>query len=303
MHTSDEFTVLVTAVSWEDRFTRGFDRIMGRHKIKNVILLRYQEWEYLTEDAMRYALDVCGERGIGVRPVSLSHERPEETRLGLRSEIDKSCQTGGAALVDITTMPREAIWTTFLFLSSLVARVVYVYHEPGSYDRDWLSRDPGRPRLVLQMSGEARLGRPTVLVVTTGFDLSRTIQLMRTFEPRLTLLALQKGDQFGNRDQNLMPHRGLAAQAGPEFQYHHSCESFYIDAYSHDRGQAAIETKLKSHLDRSNLVMSSLGPKLTAIALYQIHRRYPKTALVYAPSMEYNLHYSAGIGNTIMGML
>ena len=49
-------------------------------------------------------------------------------------------------------------------------------------------------------------------------------------------------------------------------------------------------------------VMSSLGPKLTSVALYQIHRQYPQIALVYAPSGEYNPNYSKGIGDTITGV-
>ena len=299
----DEFDILVATVSWEDRFTLGLQRTIRNHAIGSVVLLRYKEWEDRTEESMHGVKSLCSDYGISVRPVSLSHERPEATRGNLRKAIEETSPPSGTALVDIATMPREAIWTTFFFLDALGSRVAYAYHEPKSYHLEWLSRDPGKPRFVLQMSGEAQLGRHTVLLVTTGFDPSRTVQLMRTFEPTLTLMALQQGEQFRNVALNVEPHQQLSVDEGPEFLEHYPCKSFLIDAYSPDRGRAAIESKLQDHLNDSNLVMSSLGPKLTSVALYQIHRRYPETALVYAPSGEYNPDYSKGIGDTIMGVL
>lgn len=299
----DAFDILVATVSWEDRFILGLQRTMKSHSIRSVVLLRYTEWEDRTEEPMQEAKSLCREHSTFVRPVSLSHERPEATRASLRNAIEATIPPSGTALVDITTMPREAIWTTFFFLHALRRRVAYVYHKPKSYDGGWLSRDPGRPRFLLQMSGEAQFGRHTVLLVTTGFDPSRTVQLMRTFEPTLTLMALQQGEQFRNEALNVKPHQRLWEDNGPKLHEHYPCDSFLIDAYATDHGRAAIESKLQNHLNSSNLVMSSLGPKLTSVALYQIHRQYPETALVYAPSREYNLNYSKGIGDTIMGIL
>ena len=299
----DTFDILVATVSWENRFILGLQRTMKSHSIRSVVLLRYREWENRTEEAMQEAKSLCSEHGISVSPVSLSHEQPEATRANLRNVIEETIPPSGTALVDIATMPREAIWTTFFFLHAFGRRVAYVYHKPKSYAGGWLSRDPGRPRFLLQMSGEAQLGRHTVLLVTTGFDPSRTVQLMRTFEPTLTLMALQQGEQFRNVALNVKPHQRFWEDNGPKLHEHFPCDFFPIDAYAPDHGRAAIESRLQDHLNNSNLVMSSLGPKLTSVALYQIHRRYPETALVYAPSREYNLNYSKGIGDTIMGML
>ena len=298
-----ELDTLIATVSWEDRFTLGLQRTLSDHSIGSALLLRYKEWEDRTEESMQVAERLCSEHGISVRPVSLSHERPEVTRADLWKAIEETSPPNGTALVDIATMPREAIWTTFFFLDALGSRVAYAYHRPESYNRDWLSRDPGRPRFVFQMSGEARLGRHLVLLVTTGFDTSRTIQLMRTFEPAVTLMALQQGEQFRNVALNVEPHQDLSSDEGPKFHEHYPCASFRIDAYAPDHGRAAIESRLQDHLSDSNLVMSSLGPKLTSVALYQIHRQYPQIALVYAPSGEYNPNYSKGIGDTITGVL
>jgi len=202
-----------------------------------------------------------------------------------------------AALVDISTMPREAIWSTFFFLGNRGLRIAYSYHRPGGYDPDWLSRDPGRPRFSFQMSGEAQLGRDTVLLVTTGFDTSRTEQLIRTFEPSLTLMALQGGEQFDNMALNVEPHQHLQERLGTKFLGHHRIRSFLVDAYSPDHGRAVLEREAAASVQESNLIMASLGPKLTSVALYQIHKAHPETALVYAPSGDFNRTYSMGIGD------
>jgi len=49
--------------------------------------------------------------------------------------------------------------------------------------------------------------------------------------------------------------------------------------------------------------MASLGPKLSAVALYRLHKKYPQTGLVYAPAKEFNPQYSYGITESIIGEL
>ena len=51
------------------------------------------------------------------------------------------------------------------------------------------------------------------------------------------------------------------------------------------------------------MIMSSLGPKPSAVALYKVCRKIPQVALVYAPSKEFNKEYSYGIGRKIVGKL
>jgi hypothetical protein len=52
-----------------------------------------------------------------------------------------------------------------------------------------------------------------------------------------------------------------------------------------------------------NVVGTSLGPKVSALALYQLARKYKEIALAYAPSREFNPQYSSGIGEMLEGVL
>jgi hypothetical protein len=295
--------LLVIGVSWEDRFMLGLERLLDKRPVGSVLALRYIEWEHWTREATGAAQALCQARDIPFTVVSLSHQRPETTWRGMRALLEQAGKDGGSALVDITTMPREAIWSTFFFLESCGMGVAYAYHRPSRYDPEWLSRDPGRPRFAFQMSGEAQLGRDTVLLVTTGFDTSRTEQLMRTFEPALTLMALQEGDQFDNIGHNVEPHKHLEQDLGTMFHGRHQIRSFLVDAYSSDHGRSVLEAEAGPRISNSNVIMASLGPKLTSVALYQIHVSHPETALVYAPSGDYNHTYSMGIGETSYGIL
>jgi hypothetical protein len=76
---------------------------------------------------------------------------------------------------------------------------------------------------------------------------------------------------------------------------------FDVDAYGDDCGQAKIESVLGEYPTQTNVVMSTLGPKPSAVALYRIHKKWPQIALCYAPSREYNRTYSSGLGGSIQG--
>ena len=117
----------------------------------------------------------------------------------------------------------------------------YVYHRPESYDPEWLSRDPGRPRLVYKLSGIASLGRPICLIITTGFDPERTRQLMWYYEPRMTLLGVQSGIQFDNQDQNVARHRNALKEEYREFDV----TEFTLDAYSENHGESELALKIE----------------------------------------------------------
>ena len=79
------------------------------------------------------------------------------------------------------------------------------------------------------------------------------------------------------------------------------CSIFELDAFDEDRGMAAIERQIQNIGSSYNIIMSSLGPKLTAITLYKIKREREEIGLVYTPSRQYNKNYSHGIGRSYYG--
>lgn len=291
-----EGPVLVTMASWESRFILGSRRLFEQSRPSQAILYYAEEYDEWSSDNRSQFADLCKQHNVSFNQQMVFLKSPAKTWEILRRELASQTIASRELIVDITTMPRDIIWQVFAFGDHMKCSLKYVYHLPGDYNKEWLSRDPERPRLVYKLSGEAEFGRPTTLIILTGYDVRRTEQLIRFYEPKTTLLGIQTGIQFGNQSQNVDIHKSLIS---PES----GITSFDIDAYSEDRGRAAIEAQLLALLSDSNVVMSSLGPKLSAVALYQLHRLHSSTSLCYAPSQEYNQEYSTGLGETFYGQV
>lgn len=199
-------------------------------------------------------------------------------------------------MVDFTTMPRETLWGALSILRDQRRATSYVYHTPKDYHAEWLSQNPGRPRLVYKLSGIATLGRQTCLIISTGFDPERTRQLMWFYEPRRVLLGFQTGEQFQNQQKNIERHREALREEYREFEV----QEFELDAYAEDR-EASLMKQVTEFRDNHNIVMTSLGPKLGAIAHFRVQTQCPEAAMCYTPSNEFNVDYSKGIDRSYSG--
>ena len=286
----------VTVASWEDRWALGIRddlRYNDPARVVTYFVDRYANW---TEEVRRQMGTLCTKSGARFELHELSADYPaknwavlKDTLCGLRGERPQ-------VLVDLTTMPRDIIWMVLWFLDYAGAKTSYVYHRPKEYSTEWLSRDPQKPRLVYKLSGTPQLGARTVLLVLAGYDVERTAQLIRHYEPSITLLGLQLPGGDVDNDRRMKEHR-------ERFESDESVSIFEVDAYAGDHGQSVIRTQIADRAETHNVIMSSLGPKPTAVAMYRIQRGDPRIGLAYAPSREFNKEYSSGIGRTIRGVL
>lgn len=292
----DNNQVLMTVGSWEPRFWLGFEKLAVTHKISEVFMYFYAEYSGISEENRKKVRNFCAERGIILHEYELAFCKPTDSWRTLYNTVSDARILNRDILFDITTMPRETIWILLDLLDPAKNRIRWVYSRPERYNTEWLSRDPGKPRFVPKMGGITELGFPTRLLVLSGFDIERTKQLIYYYEPELVLLGVQSGSQFGNVLNNAERHF-------KEFGRDPAVSLFELDAYSDDQGLVVITSKIRDHCDTSNLVMASLGPKPSAVALYKIHRQHPQTSLAYAPSREFNPEYSYGLGNSIFGDL
>lgn len=287
---------MFTVGSWEHRFIEGFERSVHEYKPDCVIMFYYQEYDAWSIHNRKKASRLCRREGIPIQEHTLSFGNPPDSWRTLYNTIMTLDLNKRAVVVDITTMPRETIWTTFDLLQSQSARIQYVYREPQRYNKQWLSKDPREPRLVYKLSGEPKINLPTKLLILTGYDVDRVRHLVQFFEPQRTFLGIQTGDQLSNQTLNVIKTKKA-------FSGEQAIESFDIDAYEDDHGFEMIKRQLEPHLLDSNIIMSSLGPKLSAIALYRLHKLFPQTSLAYAPSNEFNRRYSFGLGRSHKGNL
>ena len=223
------FDVLVTVASWEPRFVLGIERTLQERSARRIILAYFVgEYGDRTEEARHALRKISKEHpGIDLREQEMTFGAPDVAWRLLEKDLGPTAGIGDAVLVDLTTMPREIIWSALFWLEAGAAKVDYVYHRPKTYASDWLSRDPNDPRLVYKLAGTLEVGRPTALVAVTGFDEKRCRQAIEFYEPARVLLAAQGGRQYENNLRNVGPNF-----AGGGISIDHT----EVDAFGADHG-------------------------------------------------------------------
>ena len=282
---------------WEDRFRLGFAEEIEVSDVERVVLLGFRSYEEWTQSCRKQIKDRCKQRGIIYNELTLAGvDEPASNWFVIMDGLVRWVANVRYVTVDISCMPREIAWYVFWFLERCNVGVTYVYRSPQRYGEGWLSRYPRTPRLVYKLSGIARPAIRTALVATVGFDLQRIKRIINWCEPSRVLIGVQVTSHFSRNDQEMKESRRVLKKE-------YEGEFFELDAFSADRGAAEIEKALATIGSSYNIVMASLGPKLTAVTLYRIQRAREGTGLVYAPSGQYSRQYSIGIGKRFEGIL
>ena len=215
---------------------------------------------------------------------------PTKTWNILQQDLGENGRIGNTVLVDLTTMPREIIWSALFWLEASRRETHYVYSRPTKYGGGWLAKDPDEARLVYKLAGVQEVGRPTALVAVTGFDENRCRQAVEFYEPAGILLAAPSGRQYQNNVRNFGP--AFVAGGTP-------IEHVEIDAFVGDHGYEALRGPVRTLARKYNVILCSFGPKPTAIALYRLQREFSQCALAYIGCKEYNSEYSTGLGSAV----
>lgn len=295
MTTTDNCPILLAFASWEDRFVQGVLHELEVETYGLVIVFYYCSYSSRTAAARDAVRRNCDSHGLEYREVELDPHQPHANLRCLEGVTEKLDPTA-TVVVDISTMPREVIWHVFWLCERRSGRLLYRYYSPIRYAQDWLSRDPGRPRLVHKLSGIASPDTPTALLLAVGYDFQRVSQLIRFFEPAKLMLALQAGSPFPD-------NRPRMDRYAKELSSADSCETFEVDAFQKDHAHQKLRDRLHNVIEKHNVILGSLGPKLTAISIYRIWQEWPHVSLVYAPANQFNPKYSEGLGNRHVGVM
>lgn len=286
-----ENNILFICPSWEDRSLLGFKQDCDDVKISTVIALRKEHPinGFEISDCIDKINSICTQQSIVYKEV-IWKDDPSENGEQLNSCI-KKLNSNEFVHIDITTMPRDIIWTLLFFLNQRSNHVKIRYYQPESYHNTWLSKEPFSPRLLLKHSGIIEFGKPQCVVIITGYDEERTRQIVSKFEPQKVVLCIQKGEQFSNTNRNESSRHELICKNVGVLDV----SSVEIDCYGDGFGEQTINNVISS-LSDFNIIISSFGPKPSAIGVYMAFQKHPEVALCYVPCKEYNKDYCKGIG-------
>lgn len=277
--------ILIAPAGWEERYFEGV-LIDVEQFSPTLILVPYSKCYQGRTLKIRQSIKSYAEQhGIAYDEIEIDYSDAVPLYQSLWKFFEEHFKNSIAVRFNATTTPRDAIWNILHFLSLDKHPTEFSYYRPLEYG-DYLSRDAQAPRLVLKRSGISFPDRPTCILVLDGFDAERRAQLRNRFEPKVMLVGRQIGDQLGNtvrNASNLLEHS--------EGEVH-----FDFDCYdTSDTSLGVLEKHLSSFADEYNILASSLGPKPSALTLFNLNRKYPDIGLVYIPASDYSEKYSTGI--------
>lgn len=290
--------LLMMYPSWEERSVLGFERDIEASSVDKLILFENANPINSSRIAPIIARieEKCNDRRIVYDKISL--EFGKASVWGALNNLVSSFNSDDCVKLDICTMSRNLIWALLFFLKEKVKTVDIVYHQPNSYSDQWLSRDAMLPRLLYKHSGIVSIEKKTLLVILTGFDVERTKQLVYFYNPSKVVLLIQKPNRLDNNVRNTsLLHSDECDKMGVRTSVE------LIDCYGEDWGYEVIEKVVAENLSDYNIVVSSLGPKLSSISVYRTFIKHPEIALTYIPCREYNENYCEGIGDSFESVI
>lgn len=287
---------IITVASWEPRFILGLKQLLPIVKPKQVHIFYYSEYLKWSQDNIVLLKELCSNQNIDCISTELFLDKPGESWITMHKYFQSIEEKLKNICLDITTMPREAIWNTLFLIKEINKDCIiqYSYFKPEDYG-DWLSADPKRPRLIYKMSGVTKLNRSQTLLIMTGFDVQRTKRLIRMYEPENIIIGTDSGTEFENIAKNRESHKEALTR-------NKDIHWFEADHYDTQEVIEKVSEEIKPFLD-SNIIMSSLGPKPGTIGLFNVYSKNKNLAISYAPAREYNRDYSYGIGDWVAGII
>lgn len=285
--------ILFSYPSWEERAYISFKENVEYYKIHKAYIIR--NVKSLNKEKTTFYLtkieENCTNNNIDINFIDI--ESDGVVIWNTLKECVNNLSKDDNIILDITTMSRNIIWTLLFFFRESYPQITIVYYQPNNYSDTWISKEPETPRLLFKHSGLIELGLPTYLIIITGYDPERTRQVLGYYEPQKVFLVIQTGEQLNNHIKNTKElHISACENVGIS-----NIEIAEIDSYNESFGLDNIEKIILEYKGRANFILTSLGPKLSAISAYQCYLKHPEIALSYLPCKEYNIDYCHGIGN------
>lgn len=193
--------------------------------------------------------------------------------------------------IDSTTFTREILISVLTLLSNkfqdIDARMLYVSTDEYG---EWLSSGHHDTRNIIGYSGMFDQNKPTVLVILSGFETSRTRATIEEHEPQKVLLGMGKPPtepgllERNRNDMELVRARQETVEF--DFPTESISESFKV-----------INDIITDHLHDWNIVLSPMSTKPSTVGAWLAARKHMEVQVSYTIPEEYNTrHYSSGWG-------
>ena len=277
--------ILLAPAGWECRFEKGvyFDL---KEFCPSTILIPFSQIYSQRTLPIRNRIRAKAQT-MGIEYIETEHDYYDAISLynSVLKTFEENVFNAEKIRFNTTTTPRDFIWYALHFLSEKKIPTEFSYFRPLDYGA-YLSRDARSPRLVLKRSGIAYPDQPTCILVLSGFDEERLSQLKHRYEPKKMLIGRQIGDQLNNNVRNTHTQQD---STGNRVYFDFDCFDTIENSIN------LLREKINTLTEPHNIIAASLGPKPSALILFELTQLMPEIGLVYIPAGDYSLHYSWGI--------
>jgi len=236
-----------------------------------------------------------------VSEISGSWVDAKKQLLALRSSLIQRSEIGTkrkTITVDTTTFNRESLLVALSILrnTSVKPNLRVVYVSPKQHG-DWLSRGFREVRNVMGFAGMHNPSRKSVLMILSGFEPERVLNIIDKHEPYKVLLGI--GDPPTKPeflDRNLIEQKLVFSRQ--------QVEEFRFPVVDFKFCQKILREALSSYINEYNIVIAPMSTKLSTIAAYLLVESQPEIQITCGVPGEYNTeNYSSGISAMYMDQI
>lgn len=201
-------------------------------------------------------------------------------------------------VIDLTSFTRIDLIILLDYIKSYLhnTKIKLIYVSPKEHG-SWLSKGYTEISNIAGFSGCHDVLKPVALIILSGFEKERPLNLVEAYEPQEVFLGFSNPavqDVFGKR--SLEVHSELLS--------HSNVQKFDFAASDIKLCFDVVEKIIKDKRMDFNIVIAPLCTKLSTIACFLLAQEYPEIQLVYCYPQEYNCEtYSRGIEKLLIDYL
>ena len=286
-------TLYITSVSFEDRcLALAYDIAASDETEKQVVVLDFSGYDNVDPYLVNRAgvLQSLDRARCSVRTLHVSLASPLDGKRRLEGLINEACPA--RVVLDISTLPRNYLFTICRLLAESKLNTTIRYYKPEMYGRQ-LSRGVRRVQAIPGFEGDAVGVGATILLLILGFEgyksvfaweqigASKTVALIGNPPYRQDFLEIAQCnnsellDRLGNRADVRQLH------------------TFDV-VVAHDQLLKVYEELLRQH-ENVEVTICPLGTKPQSLAVFAFAYHHPKVSVAYVSSlMYYTGNYSRG---------
>jgi hypothetical protein len=295
----------ISCISYEPRTTATIQKLSQAYKCKQGIFLITEKFEKYSkvQENKKLTLSLLETSGKfeSYNFLQTSIENPLKSVIEI-DRIIKAKFVNAEKLnitLDFTTFPRGELLTVLYYLRHLSSmgsmRLLYV--SPEGYG-DWLSEGYTQTIVPPFFEGPSSLDKKMALLLLTGFEKERAIQLIDDIQPATVIIGKPKpgtSDKFMDTSDRIVNQ--LVSTRKVESKI------YEVPANDPFRCQLCIESIINEHTNYDFLV-AIMGSKLEVLGTYLAYEKSKNFRVIYGLPLIYNVgDYSKGCNNVYEIML